>query len=123
VGTVHGDAHTGNLLRSPSGVPVLCDLDDVSWGPREVDLVPAAHAVGRFGRDSGDHARLVRRYGFDVRESSAWPVLRRLRDLQLAVYRLPELPGLPAAGELAHRLRTVLSGDGAAVWRRYPHMA
>lgn len=121
--TVHGDAHTGNLLRSGEGGPVLCDLDSVSWGPAEVDLVPAAHGVTRFGRDPGDYRRLTEGYGFDVRDSPAWPALRRLRDLQLAAYLLPTLPGPPVAAEVAHRLRTVLSDDAEATWHRYPHMS
>jgi Ser/Thr protein kinase RdoA (MazF antagonist) len=121
--TVHGDAHTGNLLRTEAGRPVLCDLDSVSQGPAEVDLGPAAHAVSRFGRDPGDYARLAATYGFDVRESPAWPALRRLRDLQLAVYLLPQLPDGPPAAELAHRLRTVLTADATARWSRFPRMA
>jgi Ser/Thr protein kinase RdoA (MazF antagonist) len=120
---VHGDAHTGNLLRTPSGRPVLCDLDSVSRGPAEVDLVPAAHAVARFGRDAAGYARLAGAYGFDVRDSPAWPHLRRLRDLQLAVYLLPQRPDGPAAVQLAHRLRTVLAGDDTAIWSRFPRMA
>jgi Phosphotransferase enzyme family len=121
-GTVHGDAHTGNLLRLPTGGPVLCDLDSVSRGPVEVDLAPAAHAVTRFGRDGDDYQRLVRSYGFDVRESPAWPALHRLRDLQLAVYMLRFLPGGAVAAELARRLATVLVDDERALWQRYPRM-
>jgi aminoglycoside phosphotransferase (APT) family kinase protein len=122
-GTVHGDAHTGNLLRLPTGEPVLCDLDSVGWGPVEADLAPAAHGVTRFRRDVADYERLVRRYGFDVRESPAWLALRRLRDLQLAVYMLRALPGGAVATELARRLETVLTDDEWAVWRRYPGAA
>ncbi|MEU8818265.1 phosphotransferase [Actinoplanes sp. NPDC048796] len=116
VGTVHGDAHTGNLLRDPGRGAVLCDLDTVAWGPPEVDLVPAAHGVERFRRDPGDYGRLVEVYGFDVRDSPAWPALRRLRDLQLAVYPLARPP---AGDELARRVRTVLDDDHDAVWARF----
>lgn len=123
MGTVHGDAHTGNLLRLTTGHPVLCDLDTVSWGPMEVDLAPAAHGVTRFGRDGADYGRLARRYGFDVRESPTWPALRRLRDLQLAVYLLCDPPGGAAATELAHRLTAVLADDDRTVWQRFPRMA
>lgn len=119
-GTVHGDAHTGNLLRLPTGEPVLCDLDLVSWGPVEADLAPAAHGVTRFRRDGADYERLVRGYGFDVRESPAWPALRRLRDLQLGVYMLRARPGGAVATEVARRLTTVLTDDERGVWQRYP---
>ncbi|XVU22032.1 phosphotransferase [Actinoplanes sp. CA-054009] len=116
MGTVHGDAHAGNLLWEPGRGPVLCDLDTVAWGPLEVDLVPAAHGVERFRRDPRDYGRLVEGYGFDVRESPVWPALRRLRDLQLAVYMLPRPP---EGEELGRRVRTVLDGDHDAVWRRF----
>ena len=98
---------------------MLCDLDSISVGPTEVDLAPAAHALTRLGHDPGDYNRLVRRYGYDVRDTPAWPVLRRLRDLQLAVYRLPHLPDPPAAEQLAHRLRTVLADNPTAQWHRF----
>jgi aminoglycoside phosphotransferase (APT) family kinase protein len=119
--TVHGDAHTGNLLRTDDGRAVLCDLDTVAWGPPEADLTPVAHGVSRFGRSITDYLRFARTYGYDVRESPGWSALRRLRDLQLAVYFLPR----PEIGgnELAHRLRTVLTDDEAALWHRYPRFA
>ncbi|MEV6349606.1 hypothetical protein [Actinoplanes sp. NPDC051851] len=122
VGPVHADAHTGNLLRTASGEPVLADLDSISRGPAEVDLVAAAHAVGRLAGDPGDYRRLVDAYGFDVRESEVWSDLRALRDLQLAVHLLPRLPDGPVAAELARRLETVLTADDAAIWERYPAM-
>ncbi|MBM2623848.1 phosphotransferase [Actinoplanes sp. LDG1-06] len=123
-GTVHGDAHPGNLLRATDGRVLLCDLDTVAEGPREVDLVPAAHGVARFGRDRRDYESFAERYGFDVLGAPAWPVLRRLRDLQLAVYLLPRPPADPvASAELEHRLRTVLDGDDNARWHRFTAFA
>jgi Ser/Thr protein kinase RdoA (MazF antagonist) len=116
-GTVHGDAHPGNLLRTATGRTVLCDLDTVAWGPREVDLAPAAHGVVRFGRDRADYETFADSYGFDLLDAPAWPALRALRDLQLAVYLLPR-PTVDSP-ELAHRLHTVLNGDDGARWHRY----
>jgi hypothetical protein len=115
-GTVHGDAHTGNLLHDPERGPVLCDLDTIAWGPPEADLAPAAHGVRRFRRDPRDYERLATAYGYDVRDSPGWPALCRLRDLQLAVYLLPSPP---PGGEPAHRVRTVLDDDHDAVWHRF----
>ncbi|MFF5296471.1 phosphotransferase family protein [Paractinoplanes globisporus] len=121
VGTIHGDAHTGNLLRTAAGRVLLCDLDTVADGPREADLAPVAHGVARFGRDRADYESFADRYGFDLLGAPSWPALRRLRDLQMAVYMLPRPPADPVAtGELAHRLRTLLEGDDDAKWYRYP---
>jgi len=55
VGTIHGDAHPGNLLRTATGEVVLCDLDTIAGGPREPDLVPAAHGVTWFDRERADY--------------------------------------------------------------------
>jgi Ser/Thr protein kinase RdoA (MazF antagonist) len=117
LGTVHGDAHTGNLLRTTSGRVLLCDLDTVAHGPLEADLAPVAHGATRMGRDRDDYRRFADRYGFDLLDAPAWPPLKRLRDLQLAVYMLPRPP---AGDELAHRLRTLLADNDDATWFRYP---
>lgn len=128
-GVIHGDAHTGNvLLPVGSGRPVsetlgealLCDLDSVCVGPREWDLTPTAHGAFRFGRSMTDYQEFVRRYGVDVTELDAWPVLRDVRDLQLVTSVLPSLAGRPdVAAQLGVRLRSLLAGDTAAVWSRY----
>jgi aminoglycoside phosphotransferase (APT) family kinase protein len=46
-GMIHADAWLGNLLRAGDRV-VLADWDNVSAGPREIDLIPTMQAV-RFG--------------------------------------------------------------------------
>ena len=46
-GMIHGDAWRGNLLRDGHRV-VLADWDEVSTGPREIDLVPTLQGT-RFG--------------------------------------------------------------------------
>lgn len=50
-GLLHGDAHVGNLLHAPGGT-MLCDWDSVSYGPREMDLVPTS-MWRRYGRRAG----------------------------------------------------------------------
>ncbi|MFI6073789.1 phosphotransferase family protein [Actinoplanes sp. NPDC051343] len=123
-GTIHGDAHPGNLLRTATGRVVLCDFDTIARGPRETDLVPAAHGVTRFGRERADYERFAERYGFDLLNAPCWPILRRLRDLQLAIYLLPRLPADPVTSQqLEHRLRTVLGDDDSARWHRFTAFA
>jgi len=117
---IHGDAHTGNLLRARDGQIVLCDLDSVGNGPPEWDLTPAAHGALRFGDDPARQAALARAYGLDVTTCPAWDVLRQGRELQLVTSVIANLPGRPdVADTLAHRLRSMLANDRSAVWHRY----
>ncbi|MGC5388564.1 phosphotransferase [Micromonospora chalcea] len=126
-GVIHGDAHTGNILLNASGEgaaahpsPLLCDLDGVCIGPREWDLVPTAHGATRFGRSSADYQGFVDAYGVDLTKWSGWPILRRVRELQLVTSTIDALAGRPdVADELAHRLRSLFADDLRATWRRY----
>ncbi|MEU7673564.1 phosphotransferase [Micromonospora taraxaci] len=126
-GVIHGDAHTGNiLLPAPDDGaiarlgPLLCDLDGMCIGPREWDLVPTAHGATRFGRSAADYHGFVEAYGVDITAWAGWSVLRSVRDLQLLTSTIDALAGRPdVARELAHRLRSVLSGNLATTWRRY----
>ncbi|MGW4501901.1 phosphotransferase [Micromonospora sp. NPDC004336] len=126
LGVIHGDAHTGNvLLAAPNDgaiVPasLLCDLDGMSIGPREWDLVPTAHGATRFGRSRADYQGFVNAYGVDITAWAGWPILRQVRELQLVTSTIDALAGRSdVARELAHRLRSLFSGDLGATWRRY----
>jgi aminoglycoside phosphotransferase (APT) family kinase protein len=119
-GVIHGDAHTGNLLVGPDGRSLLCDLDSVALGPREWDLVPAAHGAARFGRDLGWYRTFADAYGFNITTWSGWDTLRQIRELQLVTSVIASLHGRPAvADQLAHRLRSIFADHKAATWRRY----
>ncbi|MBO4140203.1 phosphotransferase [Micromonospora tulbaghiae] len=125
-GVIHGDAHTGNILlpaglgRSARFAPLLCDLDGICIGPREWDLVPTAHGATRFGRSGADYQGFVDAYGVDLTAWAGWPVLRRVRELQLVTSTIDTLAGRPdVARELAHRLRSLFANDLEATWRRY----
>jgi hypothetical protein len=108
---VAADSAPGPVRPATGQVP-LCDPDTIAVGPRETDLVPAAHGVARCGGDRAGYARFADQYGFDLLGAPSGPALRRPRDLQPAVYLLPRPPSDPvAARELGHRLRTVLSRD------------
>ena len=56
---IHGDAWWGNLLRDGDRV-VLADWDNVSTGPREIDLIPTLQAP-RFGLPEARTRRVHRR--------------------------------------------------------------
>ncbi|MFC8527194.1 phosphotransferase enzyme family protein [Nocardia sp. NPDC057227] len=117
-GVVHGDAHTGNLLRDHDGRVVLCDLDSAGHGPLAWDLATNAVDARRFGRPD-DHTRLAHAYGQDITTSPAWPVLRRIRELILVTSVIPDLTSRPGvATEHARRLRALRTHD-SIVWQPY----
>ncbi|MEV0733610.1 phosphotransferase [Polymorphospora sp. NPDC050346] len=113
---IHGDAHTGNLLRTPDGGVVLCDFDATSLGPWQVDLTAVPVGEARFGRH-GAHRRLATAYGRDVTTDPAWPVLRQARELKMIAAAAPLLRSTPGiTDEFALRLRTVQDRDSHARW-------
>ncbi|MDQ1249116.1 MAG: hypothetical protein QG597_3490 [Actinomycetota bacterium] len=115
-GVIHGDAHMGNLIPAPDG-PIICDFDSTNIGPREWDLTPAALGAIRFGYGPTVHNELSTAYGVDVTTWSGFPVLRRLRELQLVTSVIPLLeanPNLRPQWEL--RISTLLDIDPEQPW-------
>jgi Ser/Thr protein kinase RdoA (MazF antagonist) len=118
-GVLHGDAHVGNLIASPTGA-VICDYDATSIGPREWDLTPAAVGSLRFRYPIDPHSGLVAAYGLDVTTWPGFPALRRLRELQLVTSVLPALGVNPALRpQWQHRLDTLRSDDYESPWTPY----
>ncbi|MGY2126412.1 phosphotransferase enzyme family protein [Nocardia gipuzkoensis] len=118
-GVIHGDAHTGNLLRTPAGTTILADLDSAGIGPTAWDLAVVAVDGIRFGR-SEFYSDFAAAYGADVTSWPEWPVLRRIRELLLVTSAIPDLSRRPdTATEHAHRLRTLRAGQLDAIWRPY----
>jgi Phosphotransferase enzyme family len=118
-GVIHGDPFLGNLIPGPAG-PVLCDFDSSCIGPREWDLTPVAVGKLRFSYPYDDHTPLAARYGFDVTTWDGFPVLRRIRELQLVTSVVPILRSNPAIREQwQYRLTTFKRDDAAAKWETY----
>lgn len=118
-GVLHGDAHLGNLIPSPSG-PIICDFDATSIGPREWDLTPAAVGSLRFRYPVDVHRGLVHAYGVDVTTWPGFPALRRLRELQLVTSVIPSLNINPALRpQWQHRLDTFRAANGQEFWTPY----
>jgi aminoglycoside phosphotransferase (APT) family kinase protein len=116
---VHGDAHLGNLIHSPTG-PVLCDFDSTCLGPPEWDLTPIPVGLHRFGGSRRAARAFTREYGFDVTKWPGFAVLREVRELKLATSVLPILRSHPGVvPELRRRLHSVRTGDTSAGWSRY----
>jgi hypothetical protein len=118
-GVIHGDAHLGNLIASPTG-PVLCDFDSTSLGPREWDLTPTAVGTQRFNYRSDVHRSLTDAYGVDVTTWPGFSTLCRLRELQLVTSVLPVLDANPALRpQWQHRLNTFRDNDYRIPWTPY----
>jgi Ser/Thr protein kinase RdoA (MazF antagonist) len=118
-GFIHGDATVANLVPGPDG-PVICDFDSAAIGPREWDLTPVAAGHLRFVNAVNNQALLVAAYGFDVTAWDGFPVLRRLRELQLVTSVVPVLRSNPGLYEQwRHRLRTFRDGQDRERWELY----
>lgn len=126
-GPTHGDAHTGNLLLrtaperpSPDPTALLCDLDGISEGPLEWDLLPTAHGTTRFGRSRKAYDLFADAYGYDILTWNDWPHLVRLRELKMVTSDLESFTGRPTvANQLAVRLKSLLAEDTSVVWTRH----
>ncbi|MEZ0077361.1 phosphotransferase family protein [Planotetraspora sp. GP83] len=116
-GLVHGDAHRGNLIRTPERL-LLCDWDSASAGPREIDLVPTLQGA-RFGLSDAQRAGFAEAYGYDVRDWEGYPVLRDIRELQTLTAVLRNAHRDPAGHEeLRHRLASLRAGDDR-IWHAF----
>lgn len=116
MGIVHGDAHTGNLLRDNDRV-VLCDLDSTGIGPTAWDLVVTAVDDQRFGSDT--YPELAAAYGRDVTTEPAWPTLRRVRELGLVTSVIADLARRPAVAAEHRRRLDDLRSEQPGRWSPY----
>ena len=110
-GHIHGDAYPGNLIATLDG-PVLGDWDEVSFGPRELDLVNTYQGA-RYGRTAEELDAFGASYGYEV---TAWPgfkILLEIRELHTlgAFVRRADSGDEWAAAQLAHRVRTLQTGS------------
>ncbi|MFX0578842.1 phosphotransferase enzyme family protein [Nocardia nepalensis] len=78
---IHGDAWQGNLAVPPSGVPTVLDLDKVSVGRPEWDLVQLAVDYTDFARiPEADYLAFVNTYG--GQDITGWSDFRLFADIQ-----------------------------------------
>jgi Ser/Thr protein kinase RdoA (MazF antagonist) len=118
-GLIHGDAWAGNLLWDTSTTPlrpVLCDWDRVSWGPREVDLIPTWHAAVRYGRDETWIQNFIKHYGYDLRDWDGYQPLLAMRDLAQLPGPIRRAANPPHAAALRQRLGAIRAGDRTMTW-------
>ncbi|WP_063043823.1 phosphotransferase enzyme family protein [Nocardia pseudovaccinii] len=119
-GLIHGDPYAGNTLWDGSDRVILGDWDEVSTGPRELDLVTASHDI-RFGASEEELTEFFDAYGVALNDFRAWEgadILFAMRDLHtLSGYiRRAARADIPAARELEHRLYTLRNPTDRALW-------
>ena len=116
-GLIHGDAYWGNLLRDGHRA-VLADWDEVSTGPREIDLVPTLQGT-RFGLSEHERDAFIVAYGHDIRTWDGYPVLREIRELSTMSALLREArASARALRELRVRFRS-LRTDNDQQWTAF----
>lgn len=86
---VHGDAWGGNIVATDDGRTFLLDLERCSIGPPEWDLVSTALRHTSFTwLGEADYRSFSRRYGYDVTTWTGYGLLRDIRELRMALYRV-----------------------------------
>jgi hypothetical protein len=90
---------------------VLADWDEVSTGPREIDLIPTLQGT-RFGLPEPQREAFIAAYGHDIRSWDGHPVLHEIRELSTTKPLLREGDASALAQrELQVRLRSLRSGN------------
>jgi aminoglycoside phosphotransferase len=116
---IHGDAWQGNVAVLESGEPVMLDLEKVSIGHVEWDLVQLAVDYTDFARlTDEEYQSFVTAYGgYDVTSSSAYRVLADIQELRWVCFVLSKSESSRnAAAETQHRL-ACLKGAVPRPWK------
>ncbi|MEU5553532.1 aminoglycoside phosphotransferase family protein [Micromonospora sp. NPDC047793] len=114
---LHGDAHMENLLVTADGQRAFVDLETVCVGPPEWDLTLSAlyYECGWF--TGQEYARFAETYGYDVRQGSAWPVLRQIRMMRMTLWLAQSADNdVQRRRQLTHRLSTLRDGSAPSGW-------
>jgi hypothetical protein len=114
-GLIHGDAWADNLIPTREGA-VLADWDSVSYGPRELDIVPSL-IRRRFGRPAQEWRQFCAAYGVDPYELPQLDLLQEMRELRTLVPYLRSRDSLPARAEVGRRINDLITGTQLEPWR------
>ncbi|MER7418486.1 aminoglycoside phosphotransferase family protein [Micromonospora peucetia] len=117
---LHGDAHMENLLVTTGDRTAFVDLEAVCIGPPEWDLTLTAlyYECGWFS--AKEYIDFAQAYGFDVRRSPSWPVLRLIRMLRMTLWLAQSADNDPQRRrQLRHRIDTLRDETAPAGWTGY----
>ncbi len=119
-GVIHDDASVGNVLVDQEGTPRLIDLDGVSIGPREWDLILTAIYYERYGWHTRDeYETFVEIYGFDIMQWSGYEVLADLRELIMVTWMSQNIGDEKVAAEFAHRMESLRTNGSRRDWQPF----
>ncbi|MEV0712729.1 aminoglycoside phosphotransferase family protein [Nocardia aurea] len=114
---IHGDAWQGNLVVPADETPILLDLERVSLGRVEWDLVQIAADYTDFARLSAiDYAAFVDSYGDDLTTHEKFRLFADIQELRWTVFALSQAEAnTKAAAQVQLRLACI-RGDVARPW-------
>ncbi|WP_299737474.1 aminoglycoside phosphotransferase family protein [Pseudonocardia sp. 73-21] len=120
-GVIHGDANVGNVLLGDDGRAVLIDLDSVSIGPREYDLIQTAIFAERFGwHTDEEYATFVEVYGWDIMQWEGYEDLAAMREISMTSWLAKKAAGNAAAAkEATKRIHAIRTGGSRRDWGAY----
>lgn len=108
----HGDAHMGNVVIL-AGRPAFVDLDDLTLGPRELDLAPSVVTGRRFKGDAWSN-RVLEEYGTNRLDPARLDWFCELREVTMNSWLATLWNHRPEArAELVHRVAT---WEGGGRW-------
>ncbi|WP_245547373.1 aminoglycoside phosphotransferase family protein [Nocardia brevicatena] len=103
---IHGDAWQGNLVVPTGGIPTFLDLDKVSLGRPEWDLIQLAVDRTDFNRlSAADYHSFVTAYGgHDMTTAPEFRIYADVQELRWTAFAINLSPHAPAVEEAAHRV-------------------
>jgi hypothetical protein len=117
-GVIHGDAWQGNVAVPGSGSPILLDLEMVSLGHREWDLVQIAVDHTDFARITPEEYRsFVAAYGgYDVTSAPGYRTFADVQELRWVCFALGKADTRPDAADQARHRIACIRGDVPRPW-------
>ncbi|RSM50918.1 aminoglycoside phosphotransferase family protein [Amycolatopsis balhimycina DSM 5908] len=115
---IHGDAWQGNIAVPDSGPPILLDLEMVSLGRREWDLIQLAVDYTDFARiTTDDYRSFVAAYGgYDVTTVPSYRTLADIQELRWVCFALSKSDARPEAADQARHRIACIRGDLPRPW-------